>query len=112
LSHRILVLYLGRVVEIGPGDDLFADPRHPYTRALLSAVPPPDPVAARGQQRVALRGEPPSPLNPPSGCPFRTRCPLAIEICAAVMPPAEAVADGAGHLVACHRWRDRSTQGT
>lgn len=112
LSHRVLVLYLGRMVEIGPGEALFADARHPYTRALLSAVPPPDPLAARAAKPAVLKGEPPSPLNPPSGCPFRTRCPLAIEVCAETMPPPEPVDDRPGHLVACHRWRDRSTQGS
>ncbi len=112
LSHRILVLYLGRVAEIGPGEALFADPRHPYTRALLAAVPPPDPVAARARPRTGLKGEPPSPLNPPSGCAFRTRCPLAIDLCATQRPPLEAVGNGSVHLAACHRWRDRSTQGT
>ncbi len=111
LSHRILVLYLGRVAEIGPAEALFADPCHPYTRALLAAVPPPDPFVARARRRAALTGEPPSPLNPPSGCAFRTRCPLALDICASAKPTAEAIDDGARHLVACHRWRDRSTQG-
>ena len=103
VSDRILVLYLGRIVELADGDDLYADPRHPYTQALLTAVPIPHPKRARQRNIDALSGEIPSPLNPPSGCPFRTRCRYAIELCARQRPPLE---DVDGRLVACHRWRE------
>jgi oligopeptide transport system ATP-binding protein len=104
ISRRILVLYLGRMVELADRDSLFAKPRHPYTRALISAVPIPDPRLEASRRRIVLSGDPPSPLDPPSGCVFRTRCPRATGLCAAETPPVEAVA--AGHLVACHHWRD------
>jgi oligopeptide/dipeptide ABC transporter ATP-binding protein len=97
LCDRVLVMYLGRAVEIAPAAELYARPRHPYTRALLAAVPVPDPHAVAPPP---LAGEPPSPLAPPSGCAFRTRCPLAIERCAAERPRLRAI--GAS-LVACHR---------
>ena len=95
----VLVLYLGRVMELAPRDALFATPRHPYTRALLDAVPLPDPRAARARRASPLPGELPSPLAPPSGCVFRTRCPLAEARCAHTAPPLRPV--GAGQ-VACH----------
>jgi oligopeptide transport system ATP-binding protein len=104
VSDRILVLYLGRMVELADGDDLYADPKHPYTQALLTAVPIPDPKRARQRNIDALRGEIPSPINPPSGCTFRTRCRHAIALCAAERPPLED--SGRGRLVACHRWRE------
>ncbi|MGH6895610.1 MAG: ABC transporter ATP-binding protein [Geminicoccaceae bacterium] len=104
ISHRILVLYLGRTMELADRDALYAAPRHPYTKALISAVPIPDPRLERQKQRMVLTGDLPSPLAPPSGCVFRTRCPLAIERCAREVPRIEPIAPG--HEVACHRWRE------
>ena len=104
ISQRILVLYLGRPMELADSASLYREPRHPYTRALISAVPVPDPMQEREKQRIVLHGDLPSPLDPPSGCVFRTRCPLAAEICATEAPPVEQVHDG--HEVACHRWRE------
>jgi oligopeptide transport system ATP-binding protein len=100
LCDRVLVLYLGRVMEIAPCEALFASPRHPYTRALLLAVPVPDPTLARGRRAAPLAGEIPSALEPPSGCVFRTRCSMAIARCVQEVPQLRAV--GAS-LVACHR---------
>ncbi len=99
LCDDVVVMYLGRVMERGPSTQVYAAPRHPYTRALLSASPVPDP--ARRTQRIALRGDIPSPLAPPSGCVFRTRCPHAIALCAEVRPVLETV--GASHSAACIR---------
>ncbi|MBM4195661.1 MAG: ATP-binding cassette domain-containing protein [Gammaproteobacteria bacterium] len=107
MSHRVMVLYLGRVMEAGPRGSLFSAPRHPYTRALISAVPEPDPDAASLSHTASLDGELPSPLDPPGGCVFRTRCPLAVPVCITRSPPAEVDADG--HSVGCHRWRDAVT---
>jgi oligopeptide transport system ATP-binding protein len=100
VSHRIAVLYLGRLVELGPAEAIFGTPRHPYTRALIAAVPVADPVRERRRAKLPVTGEPPSPLDPPSGCAFRTRCPFATDICAAVRPELE----GDAHSVACHHW--------
>ena len=102
VSHRIAVLYLGRLVEIGPADAVFRTPRHPYAQALIAAVPVADPTIETTRASVALDGDPPSPLAPPSGCVFRTRCAHAIARCAAERPVLEADGD---HAVACHRWR-------
>jgi oligopeptide transport system ATP-binding protein len=99
LSDRIAVLYLGRLVEIGPAREICANPRHPYSQALLSAVPEPDPALRRS--RIVLQGEIPSPADPPSGCVFRTRCPKAISDCARVTPVLAPV--GTGHQAACIR---------
>ena len=104
LCDRVVVLYLGRVMEIAPTTELFASPAHPYSRALLSAAPIPDPTQAA--PRVDLQGDPPSPLNPPSGCVFRTRCPHALPACAETMP--ELVPNAAGRLVACWRHEELS----
>ena len=104
VSDRILVLYLGRIVELADGDDLYERPRHPYTKALLTAVPIPDPRLARQRSIDGLVGEVPSPINPPSGCAFRTRCRQAIALCAEKRPPLETI-EGE-RLVACHRWQE------
>ena len=101
VSDRVLVMYLGKVMEIASRDQLYADPRHPYTRALIEAVPIPDPVAERARQRRSLGGELPSPTDPPSGCVFRTRCPYATEDCAKTVPPLDEIDDG--RRVACIR---------
>ncbi len=104
VSDRIMVLYLGRMVELAPSGELYDDPRHPYTKALLKAVPIPDPIKARERTIKGLEGEIPSPINPPSGCTFRTRCPIAIDKCAKQRPKIESI--GRGRLIACHRFRE------
>ena len=100
ISHRVGVMYLGHLVEVAEVNDLYENMRHPYTVSLMSAAPIADPNVARNTKRVILQGDVPSPINPPSGCPFRTRCQYADEICAHVMPQLEEVSKG--HIVACH----------
>jgi oligopeptide/dipeptide ABC transporter ATP-binding protein len=110
VSDRVAVMYLGKLCEVGPGEEVYRQPLHPYTRALLDSIPSPDPAAARttpdgrgvraGRVGRVISGEPPSPIHPPSGCRFRTRCPRAAELCAAEAPPMRELATG--HSVACH----------
>lgn len=103
MADRIMVMYLGRAVEVLPRASLMNGSAHPYTQALLSAVPVPDPVIEKTRERILLRGDVPSPINPPSGCVFRTRCPMAREVCATEVPQPRAIKDAAGtHEVACH----------
>ncbi len=101
ISDRIAVMYLGHLVELAPAAEIYDRPLHPYSQSLLSSVPVPDPKAARANQRIVLTGDIPSPLNAPSGCPFRTRCRYATEQCAQSMPEFQEVSTG--HFVACHR---------
>lgn len=100
ISTRIMVLYLGNIVEIADSADLYDRPRHPYTQALISAVPIPDPVIEKNKELILIKGDLPSAINPPSGCVFRTRCPKAQDICAVEKPEFEDT--GNGHEVACH----------
>ena len=104
ISDRIAVMYLGKVVELADAKEIYDQPLHPYSKSLLSAVPIPDPETARKSKRIVLSGDIPSPLDTPSGCPFRTRCPYVIDKCAESMPPFEEVSKG--HYIACHRVKE------
>ena len=101
IASHIAVMYLGRIVELAPKDELFAAPRHPYTQALLSAIP--EPVPGGGRDRILLQGDVPSPTKPPAGCAFHTRCVHALPACQQAVPPLES---DSGHAVACFRWRE------
>jgi oligopeptide/dipeptide ABC transporter ATP-binding protein len=102
VSDEVAVMYLGSIVEQAPASDIYLQPAHPYTRALISAIPMPTPH--RKRERIVLQGDVPSPINPPSGCRFHTRCPFAIDVCRTTAPKWEAV--DSDHYVACHRWRE------
>ncbi|MFJ1705115.1 ABC transporter ATP-binding protein [Kitasatospora sp. NPDC088346] len=102
ISHRVAVMYLGRIVEIGDKRQVYERPAHPYTRALLSAVPLPDPLAERRRERIVLLGDPPSPANPPSGCTFHPRCPKAQDLCRTEAPLLQITAPDSGRQAACH----------
>jgi oligopeptide transport system ATP-binding protein len=101
LADRIAVMYLGQIVETGPTKKIFAEPQHPYTQALLSAAPEPDPVRQRARRRIVLTGEVPSPVDPPAGCRFHTRCPVAVDTCLTVEPALTGIRE-ADRPVACH----------
>ena len=107
VSDRIMVMYLGKVMEISPAKELYRRPIHPYTSALMGAIPIPDPKQNRARERVMVTGEPPNPINPPPGCRFHTRCPRATEICRTSEPPLTAYAGG--HLAACHHPQNLSS---
>jgi oligopeptide transport system ATP-binding protein len=104
ISHRVAVMYLGRLVEQAASEELFTNPLHPYTQALLASVPSLEPGEKKG--RPTLAGDVPTPLNPPAGCPFHTRCPEVMDICRSEVPAT--VSQGSGHTVACHLYQIES----
>jgi peptide/nickel transport system ATP-binding protein len=106
VSDRVAVMYLGKIIEQAAPEEIYRRPAHPYTRALISAIPIPDPTRRRA--RIVLQGDVPSPISPPPGCRFHTRCPYATEICKTDVPKWEPV--GADHHVACHHWRELPRQ--
>ena len=106
VSDRVAVMYLGRIVELGERDDVYDNPRHPYTKAMLSAVPVPDTSRRENRERIRLQGDVPSPINPPTGCHFHTRCWKAQDICKTVVPPLETLAPK--HQAACHFPEDKN----
>jgi oligopeptide/dipeptide ABC transporter ATP-binding protein len=108
VSDRIVVMYLGKLMEVSPAEELYAKPIHPYTSALLSAIPIPDPQENRSRTRTVVSGEPPNPINPPTGCRFHTRCPRATEICSKVEPQLTEYARG--HVAACHHPQNVSAE--
>lgn len=110
ISDRIAVMYLGKIAEIGPATDVVERPLHPYTKALVSAIPVPDPKGERQRQRILLGGDLPSPMNPPAGCPFHPRCPYSVEKCAQVVPPFDSL--GGEQQATCIRLRDIHSQPT
>jgi oligopeptide/dipeptide ABC transporter ATP-binding protein len=107
VSDRIIVMYLGKLMEISPAEELYTKPIHPYTSALLSAIPIPDPNENRARERTMVTGEPPNPINPPTGCRFHTRCPRATDVCSAVEPQLTEYSNG--HIAACHHPQNVST---
>jgi oligopeptide transport system ATP-binding protein len=100
LANRVAVMYLGKIVELSPRDTLYSAPQHPYTQALLSAVPSPDPAAEKARKRIVVQGDVPSPANPPKGCNFCTRCPKVMDICKEKEPQWTFLGDG--RFAACH----------
>ena len=100
ISHQVGVMYLGNLIEYAQVDELFRNMLHPYTKSLISAVPVADPIQARQSRRIVLQGDVPSPIDPPSGCPFKARCAYAKEICGQVKPELKKMSDS--HMVACH----------
>ena len=108
VSQRIAVMYLGKLMEVSPAEELYRKPIHPYTNGLLGAIPVPDPRENRERERVVVRGEPPNPIDPPSGCVFHTRCQWATEVCRRIEPPLTRYRNG--HLAACHHPRNVSDE--